>query len=213
MSPDPRDPEVARKLFAVIRSAHFDDGSYISVGPLRHLDKYYAGSVFVVSDNEYNFDANDLSRFRTDRLAERIKAPIDAKLASSREHTKFERQRRGHLCKFLTALIQEFGALQMQELAAALESLGITEAPAVADKLIFCAKTMEWVRADRRGLRTFILPGAGNRAAKFTFLNDDIPADSNRRRFQLREYWSSNDEERSEAIRENMDALARGAEL
>lgn len=201
-----RDDEVAKKLFTVIRQKHFDEESYISVGPIRYLDNNQAGSVFVIPDDDYKITDGDYSEIDHELLGGRLRAPVSERMERAREHTQFNRGRNGHLCKLLTALVQEFGALEMNELIAALEALGIADAEILAPRMVFCAKTVEWVRTDRRGLRTFILPNAANRSAKFQFADGPIPNSPERRRVGLREYWRAADEERYAAI------IAGGAE-
>ena len=195
-----RDEEVANKLFTVIRQKHFDEESYISVGPIRYLDNKHNGSVFVIPDDDYRIRDGDYSDIDHDLLSGRLRVPVSERMERAREHTQFNQGRNGHLCKLLTALVQEFGALEMNELVAVLEALQVPNPQVLAPRLIFCAKTVEWVRTDRRGLRTFILPSATNRSAKFQFAEGPISNSPERRRVGLREYWRATDEERYAAI-------------
>jgi hypothetical protein len=207
-----RDTEVANKLFTVIRSTHFWDGSYIDVGPIKYLENNQNGSVFVISDQDYRVDEADYSKLDTQLLARRLEEPVRHRLKAAREHKQFAKGRNGHLCKFVVGLVQDFGALEIAEIQNALDHLRIGKDQTTAERLVFCAKTIDWVRADRRGLRTFILPNTNKRAAKFVFNAGPIPTSTERRRLAIRDHWQATDEERVTAILANSERLAQDAE-
>lgn len=184
-----RDAEVARKLFTVIRNVHFGDGSYIDVGPIKYLEDKQAGSVFVVSDDEYVIDESDYGKLNTELLAERLREPVRKRMERAKEHTQFSKDRNGHLCKLVVGLVQDFGALEISEIQGVLDFLEVPADQTCAEKIVFCGKTVEWLQTDRRGLRTFVLPSVEKRAAKFAFADDEISSSTERRRLQIMQYW------------------------
>lgn len=202
-----RDAEVARKLFAVIRNKHFSEQSYINVGPLKFLDRYHFGSVFVADDGYYNIDEADYSKLHIDLLADGLQVPVKKRMETSKEHTRLNLERNGHLCKLLVALAQEFGAIEKSEISRVFECLGIDTPDEMTARLMFCAKTVEWVRIERRGVRTFVLPSTSKRAAKLTFMDKALNAPPERRRVEALEYWRSNDGERYELIIANQPRM------
>ena len=203
-----RDEEVANKLFTIIRNCHFGDGSYIDVGPIKYLEDNQRGSVFVVSDADYSIDESDYTKVDTGLLADRLRDPVIARINTAREHTLFDPRRNGHLCKLIAGLVQEFGALETGEVQQVLDFLGVPADQTTAEKIIFCGKTVDWIKTDRRGLRTFVLPNVSKRAAKFAFVDDTIPSSTERRRLQIMQNWEENDVERRTAIAANLTAMS-----
>ena len=203
-----RDKEVANKLFTIIRNCHFGDGSYIDVGPIKYLEDNQRGSVFVVSDAEYSIDESNYATIDTDLLAKRLRDPVIARINTAKEHTLFDRKRNGHLCKLVTGLVQEFGALETGEIQEMLNFLDVPNDQITAEKIIFCGKTVDWIRTDRRGLRTFVLPNISKRATKFAFVDETIPSSTERRRLQIMQNWERNDPERRTAIAANIAAMS-----
>jgi hypothetical protein len=106
----------------------------------------------------------------------------------------------------IVGLAQEFGALDIEEVKEVLKFLEIPAEKTSAERVIFCGKIVDWLKTDRRGLRTFVLPKVQKRAAKFAFKDDEISRSTERRRFEIMEYWKEHDVERSTAILENSAA-------
>src|SRR5690606_9221493 len=122
----------------------FWDGSYIDVGPIKYLENNQNGSVFVISDQDYRVDEADYSKLDTQLLARRLEEPVRHRLKAAREHKQFAKGRNGHLCKFVVGLVQDFGALEIAEIQNALDHLRIGKDQTTAERLVFCAKTIDW---------------------------------------------------------------------
>jgi hypothetical protein len=195
-----RDADISGKLFTVIRKVHYQDESFISLGPIAHLRNKDLNSIFVIDDEEFGIIGDNYTGINKDLLARRLADPLSARLVAAREHTKFDRRRNGHLCKLITALVQEFGALTIEELVEAFGFLGVKVARDDMAKLVFCLRSLEWVTEERRGLRDFVFANGGREAAKLVLTGDGFPRDKDRRRTLIREYWKSHDDERFFAV-------------
>lgn len=202
-----RDQEISSKLFAVIRSIHYEQGSFITLGPLASLRHKDPNSVFVVNDNEFGISGTDYSGIDGNLLVDRLARPISDRLNVAREHTTFDPTRSGHLCKLIAALVQEFGALTDEELLAAFDALHFDVNSERLAKLLLCLRSVDWVTEDRRGLRNFIYPNGGREAAKISLLGDEFPKNKDRRRNSIREHWKTSDRERFFALSEKAKYL------
>lgn len=197
-----RDNEIASKLFTVIRNRHYEEGSFITLGPIASLRHRDPNSVYVLNDNEFGITGENYSRIDRNLLVGRLAGHITARLAAAREHTTFDASRSGHLCKLITALVQEFGALSTQELLDACQQLRLEMDSERLAKLLLCLRAVEWVTEDRRGVRDFVYPNGGREAAKIPLEGDALPKDRDRRRNLIREHWKATDDERFFALSE-----------
>lgn len=195
--------DIASRLLVVVRDRYWDDDSFVKLGPLRSLENNYEGSVFVVNDADIGIVHDSLTHLKIEALKGILQNPIQYHLGKKRDHSTFDKKRRGHVIKLITGLIQEYGALELIEIEELLHNLDAATCRSTIASYLLCAKAVEWVTVKRRGFRTFYvandLPAP---AATLSVRQDSSVRDGVRRRLLIRDHWKQTDPDREASIRD-----------
>ncbi len=116
--------EIAQRLFVVVREKHWEEMSFIKLGPLRLIEHEHGReSIYVIDDEHVGIRGNSASAVKPETLKDQLIEPLTVRLEKPREPTTFDANRSGHVIKLVVGLIQEYGALQITEISALLKSL------------------------------------------------------------------------------------------
>jgi hypothetical protein len=197
------DEDINRKLLVVMRYDHYYDASFLREGPTKRLTGIDPEAVYLIDDNDLNITSGSIATINIPRLGERLAAPIKRALERGREHETFISDRPGHAIKLATGLVQEFGALTLQEISQLLNTAGVQASSESITGYMLCAHAAGWIDERRKGSRDFYFARTGKPAAALKFLEKSGLSERVRRRYSIREFWKANDPDRHRGIIEN----------
>lgn len=193
-------PEIAARLLVVIRDFHWQDDSFIKLGPLRFLIRCYEHSVFVIEDDVVGIADSPITPIDLDKFKAALDEPLRARLSETKEPSTFDGSRAGHVIKLIVGLIQEYGALEFMEILETLPRFGVIIDEKRLRAYLLCASTVDWVTEHKKGFRNFIVAKAGTPAIRFVSKDGADTKNRVRRRLLIREHWEKNDPPRFRAI-------------
>lgn len=194
--------EIASRLLVVVRDKYWSSDSFIKHGPLRQLENHYGEkSVYVLDDIDIGMRGNSAADVKIDVLRDRLQDPIVKRLRN-REATTFDLNRPGHIIKLIVGLIQEYGALTIDEILDLITIFGVSPKKSTVSGYLLCAETVNWIVKKRKGYTTFYIAANLPDAATLIFKEDAQIRVKTRRRILIREHWTKTDQNRHRAIQE-----------
>jgi hypothetical protein len=194
--------EIAQRLFVIVRQKHWDELSFIKLGPLRRIErKYSRESIYVVEDADIGMQDDSAALVDKVALGALLKGPLTVRLKKPRDPTTFDSARSGHVIKLIVGLVQEYGALEVAEIEYLLQLSDSTRTTAEIRSYLHCAESVGWLKKLSKGSNDFFV-------AKKTRLDAaTIPSkptaeikNKTRRRLLIREYWKTTDALRHKGI-------------
>jgi hypothetical protein len=153
-------PEIAARLLVVVRDTDWENDSFIKLGPLRYLErKHGQTAVFVIDDQDVDMRGKSAANVKIGILKERLQEPLRLRLEKTRDPTTFDRTRPGHVMKLIVGLIQEYGALTVQEILFLLAKFEVSEARELVEAYLLCVEKVDWILGKRKGSKIFMWGG------------------------------------------------------
>ena len=144
--------EIAKRLMVVVRDLHWKEESFIKLGPLRYLENLYGpDAIFVIDDKETGMSGTDASNIDKLVVKKLLDIPLTKHFKMKREPTTFKSDRPGHLIKLIVGLIQDCGALKIEEISHALSIYALTLSIEKISAYLLCAKSVGWIIERRKG--------------------------------------------------------------
>ena len=198
--------EIAKRLFVIVREKHWEQPSFIKLGPLRLIETEYGrDSIYVIDGEDVGMQGESASTVNLETLKNRLTDPLTVRLRKSREPTTFDPSRSGHVIKLVVALIQEYGALQVTEISSLLQFLNVSGTTEEKIKgYLFCAENVGWLKKVAKGSVDYFVAKAAEDAANIHAKPSAKERNRTRRRLLIREYWKKHDEQRFRAISETI---------
>ena len=193
-------PEIAARLLVIIRDFHWKKDSFIKLGPLRFLLRRYESSVFVIEDKVVGILGDCVANIDLDNFKNTLDEPLRARLSATKEPSTFDPSRAGHVIKLIVGLIQEYGALERNEILEIIEKFGVIIDEKRLRAYLLCATTVDWVFEEKKGFRDFIVAKVDTPAIHFVAAGGALTKNRIRRRLLIREHWEKNDPSRFRAI-------------
>src|SRR4029077_694410 len=136
------------RLFLVVREKHWNELSFVRLGPLRRIEKTYGRDcIFVVDDASVGMRGNSAHAVNIDALKTVLVPPLTVRLARPHEPTTFDAQRSGHMIRLVVGLVQEYGALTTNEILILLKLLNVHEVNEQAlYRYLLCADAVGWLK-------------------------------------------------------------------
>ncbi|MCJ9673528.1 MULTISPECIES: retron St85 family effector protein [unclassified Neorhizobium] len=202
-------PDIAHRLLVVIDDEHYSASSFISLGPIRALENEFGRtSICVLHRNDIGIpNIRQVGDVKIDVLSTQMQAAIRAREQTSRERTTFDPRRPGHIIKFVVGLIQNYGALTIDEIAFHLDCLGLATPLDTLKNYLLCAEFADWIMQDKRGIETYFSALDRNKALQFESRKDREKLDKIRWQAAVMEHWKTTDGTRFSSIQA---AMARG---
>lgn len=194
--------EIAQRLFVIVRHDHWDELSFVKLGPLRRLEnKFGRASIYVLEESDVGMEGDDASHVDKDILAGLLNAPLSARLQREREPSTFDPTRSGHIIKLIVGLIQEYGALVLDEIVSLLALLNAGRTNEQVRGYLLCGEAVGWLRKVSRGSNDyFVAVRTRFEAAAIPLKKTAEIKNKTRRRFLIREHWKQADPERHRGI-------------
>jgi len=198
------EPEIARKMLTVVMRHYYDHQSFVRLGPIQsQINSYGQQAVHVLDDNSLRIRPRDVANIDLDLFATAMANAISARLQphpknpnGALEHTKFNKDRPGHVIKLIVGVIQHYGSLTMEELDLIICFMGISLSIEDLVNYLMCAKFVQWIDEDPVGSRVLFSARGGNKALSYNFKKDPKIFDRDRWTFDIRTYWEKHDNER-----------------
>lgn len=201
-------PDIAHRLLVVIDDDHYNANSFISLGPIRSLENKFQSSVCVLHRKDIGIEnIRRVEDVKIDVLAAQMQGAIEAREATSKEHTTFDSMRPGHIIKFMVGLIQYYGSLTIDEIETYLYCAGISTDVETIKNYLLCAEFADWVMQDKRGIKTYFSALDRNKALQFESRKDQEKLDKIRWQAAVMKHWKETDATRFSSIQA---AMARG---
>lgn len=197
------EPEIARKMLVVLMRVHYDDQSFVRLGPVQaQINSYGQQSVFVLDDESLGISPGkvegvDLPLF-SKGIAEAIKERllvVDG-VTSAVEHTTFDRNRPGHVIKLIVGIIQHYGSMTKDEVSLILVFLGVEVGLPALENYLMCAKFVHWIDEDPVGGRVLFSARRGKKAIGYSLRRDSKVLDRDRWLSDIRSHWQLQDQVR-----------------
>jgi hypothetical protein len=197
--------EIALRLFLVVREKHWNELSFVRLGPLRRIEKTYGRDcIFVVDDVSVGMRGSSAHAVNIEALKNLLVPPLTVRLARPHEPTTFNAQRSGHMIKLVVGLVQEYGALTTNEILILLKLLNVHEVNELAlYRYLLCADAVGWLKEVSKGSSDyFVAKGTNIDAATISVKPTATEKNKRRRRHLIREHWRVHDTQRFNAISE-----------
>lgn len=186
--------EIYRQMLVVVRHIYWEQDSFIKLGPLNFLKKKCGPEyVFVIRDEDIGIKDTDISTVDIDKFKEVIQEPLRARLEITREPTTFLPERAGHRIKLIVGLIQEYSALALNEIVAAMPYFNVDATEAEIRCYLMCARSVGWIEEKSSGFDTYWIPLEANVALNYPVSESASLRDRPRRRLAILDHWRSKD--------------------
>jgi len=199
--------EIAQKLLVVIDDKHYEENSFIKLGPLRALEIANGdGCVCVINLKDLGItNITELERLNVDLFSRVIQEAFQHRERSIPEHSTFNPTLSGHVIKLIVGLIQWYGALTVAEIETALYCLNVNCPPARIPDYLLCAQFAQWVTPKKRGVQTFYVAKSNTMAVQFVARSGKKMVNRQRWQAEIRAHWKANDDLRFRSIAEVMN--------
>jgi hypothetical protein len=194
---------IESRLLVIVRNKHWDGPeSFVRLGPLRHLEKRYGNqTIFVIDDSDIGIEGDSPAKIKTEVLGQLLKKPLLDRLKETHDRTTLDKTKTGHVIKLIVGLIQEYGALTIDEIVGVITHGGIKKSPEEMERYLLCAKAVKWIAEIRKGSTTFyVARNLPDDAAFFRWKGTATLKNRLRRRALIRAHWKNADEPRHRAI-------------
>lgn len=193
--------EIASRIFVVVREEHWKADSFIKLGPLRSIErKQGRDSICVLEDEPLGIKGQPISKIDKDALKAQLEGALEARLSRKGEPSNFDGSRAGHVIKVIVALIQEYGALTLQEICDLLVLFNIMREKKQIEGYLLCATVVEWVVVKSKGSRDFYIAKKESDTATIPTKSEAKERNKGRRRLFIRQHWQKNDAPRFRGI-------------
>ncbi len=183
-------PKLKGKLLVFIQESHFEQNSFIKLGPLRHIDPEDDG--FVCS---YSWDDSNIGSTLRPYLID-IESDITEFLANNPEQVQIERESSGHIAFLIYELVSIFKALKLTEIEAYLKQLGFERSRVEIKRLLFLLNKLEFVDSRRRSKLDYYFPTSKEQKVHFTNKAGESRFDRKKMTMAAMQFYNTNDSER-----------------
>jgi len=195
--------EIALRLFVIVREKHWNENSFIKLGPLKYIEeKYGRDYIYVVDESAIGMNGKSVASVKIEVLKDLLLDPLTTRLAKPREPSTFDEERSGHKIKLVVGLVQEYGALKLDELMSLLRTLNVMSVTDDAlARYILCAEAVGWLRTVSKGSGDYIVATTTKVDAATIYMKSTAREKNKaRRRLLIRDHWKNTDSQRFSAI-------------
>lgn len=196
--------EILNRLFVIVREYHWEQNSFIKLGPLRRIEnKVGRKAIQVLVDEEVGIIGGRIDTVDKKMLVDLLQEPLGSRLAELAEPSTFDQSQAGHVIKLIVGLIQEYGALTFVEIEFILRVLNVKRTKEDLIGYLLCAQAVRWLKRVSRGADDYFVQNAkGIDAATFHLKESVREKNKTRRRAKIREHWKEKDARRFAVIQQ-----------
>ncbi|MBK4723488.1 retron St85 family effector protein [Azospirillum sp. YIM DDC1] len=200
--------EIMNRLFVVIRENHWNEPSFIKLGPLQRISREVGReAIHVVADDDVGLNGKSATSVDKKKLVEMLDGPLEQRLSATRDSTTFDQGRAGHVIKLIVGLVQEYGALTAQEISWILKLFNTEKSDNQIRGYLLCAISVGWLTCISKGskdyyVQTSLSVSKGIDAAVLPMKEGAKEMNKSRRRLAIRQHWMEKDKLRFAAIQQ-----------
>lgn len=195
--------EISKNMLVIIDDKNHAEMSYISLGPLKYLqDKYGESATCVLNCDQININnISALENLNQPEFRRIVAKAISIRAQQTKPPTTFDLRIRGHIIKFITGLIQHYGALTLEEVSCYLFGFEIKMDDKTLRDFLLCADFVGWIKVEKRGLSTFYsTKNLKKEALSYKLRQEHSGLRKDGWRADIRSYWRQHDPDRFAAI-------------
>jgi hypothetical protein len=140
------------KLLVLVSTEHYDEDSFIKLGPIRYLESMSNSCVYA-----YPWDPRQPSRTITPYISD-IETDISNFLSKANKTEKFSADNNGHIAFLVYEIISFLRAAKFKEIHDFLGSIGIFFKQEKTKRIIFLLKKISLIEQIKRGNIEYFLP-------------------------------------------------------
>jgi hypothetical protein len=130
-----------------------------------------------------------------------LSPPLRFRLERPHEPSTFDPSRSGHVIKLVVGLIQEYGALLVDEIVDILGILNVVKVGSDVNRYLLCAEAAGWVKEVPKGSSDYFVAVTTRTNAATLYVKESAKIKSRtRRRLLIRDHWQEHDGQRYKAI-------------
>ncbi|MGE8134868.1 retron St85 family effector protein [Novosphingobium subterraneum] len=191
-------PEIGSRMLVAMLNKHYEQTSFIKLGAIEYIRNRYGNFSFYVLDDKYIEIVSEKPTIATiEKLREVLEGPVSKRLAEIENPRTFNPDSEGHVIKLVVGLLQEFGALTVEEIQTLLIAFDLYKKHSDIERYLLCAEVSGWASMIRRGFHDFaVARDLPKDAANFSFLDKCIEKNARRRREIRRSAYKEKDRDR-----------------
>ncbi|WP_129388852.1 retron St85 family effector protein [Pseudomonas sp. DTU12.3] len=140
-----KNKSLKNKILVFVRQDHYEENSFIRLGPLRYLQGVKESSVC-----SYPWDDDDLSGSLSTSLKE-MREDILGAISTRDGSEAFNKDNEGHIAFLIYEVVKVFRALKFMEIEAYLQAIGITVSRDKLKRLLFLLGKFNLIDSSKRG--------------------------------------------------------------
>lgn len=194
-------PAILDRLLVVVAEAHYEQKSFIRLGPIRRLENSAAESVLVYDWHDVDYGGRLVERFDKvqDQLVEIIEF-IGRFTGPSKSERLFRRDNAAHVKFLVCELCDLFGALSFSEIGEYLSSLGLPQEPSDLKRFLFLLEKCGLLSIKAVGHGRYYYPVEWTSRLSFAFGPGD-PINKDRLKVDVAAFYEKSMKSRHEALR------------
>jgi hypothetical protein len=151
--------------------------------------------LFLIDDAEVGMRGDSAEYVKKDILGSLLSEPLALRLQRPREPSTFDANRPGHVIKLIVGLVQEYGALKVDEIVGLLRLLNVPKETADVHRYALCARAVGWLKEISKGSSDYFVAVNTKIDAATIFSKEGAGLkNKQRRRLSIREHWKAYDE-------------------
>ncbi|WP_145964322.1 retron St85 family effector protein [Chromobacterium phragmitis] len=194
---------INKKILIIINDIHYDQDSFIKLGPLRHLEHIKDKSVSAYSWQE------DSPAQTIEESLDNIREDILSALETQDKSEAFDKNNDGHLALFIFQIIHTYAALRITEIETYLKIHWPDIAIQKIKRLLFLLKKFSLVTERKKGHYLFYCPQKNRKHIEFAGHFDPNTAKVSAMQF----YLGDSEKRRFDVIKQNTDHLKETGEI
>lgn len=206
-------PPIASKLLVFIRDNSYEQDSFISLGPIKHLEKIKATVrvyPWTLSKTTRNDEFGPADIESVDRLALDICNDISNALTKSPKSSAFNKKLPGHVMLLICDLVDISLALKLGEILEYLQNFDIRISEGELKKYLYLLEKFKLLEKKYYGDHYFI-PTDSHAFVSFKFKESKFSHDRLKFKTDMAVYYSDNDRTRHNALRKRTGLSEMGS--
>ena len=143
-------PSLAERLLVVIEDGHHDETSFISLGPVRRIEKQYENPAYVVSSLAPADFAGEVAG---------LVATIEKRLGEVPKTEQFQSDNPKHALLAIADFVDLFSIVRKKEIKAYLSHLDVQIENATLDRYLFVLEKLEIIQVAKYRTDRYLVPG------------------------------------------------------
>jgi hypothetical protein len=202
--------EIAEKLLVFVRELHYENTSFIRLGPIKYLESKYPGRIHVYPWDVVTSLVADRPVLATvDAINPDMLEDLEGVLEEHKKTEKFNCSNDGHRMMLIADLIEYMHALKFEEIVEVLKRFGIHEGHKTVSQYLFLLSKLGFVLLVARGHDRYYVSASGARLMNYAFKPEAEERNRDGIRARIFEHYKEHDERRFKALKKRPNVPAK----